>query len=628
MNLTPHGSDNLKRRRTAVMKSAFRKFAVGILSILGITGTFATAAPVIVTSPDGTIKTELTAEGGTLRYRILVDGKQVLAPSALGIQSDDVELGHNVTLGAVKTRDINEKYPSRGTRAEAVNHAKEATVSATAGGQSYEVDVHVGDDGVGVRLRLPAKQDRKVQADRSAWKLEGNPTLWATTLNPCYEDPYITTSLDKLKPNGAYGFPMTAQVGSVYLSLTEAALKDYGDLAVKRAVDGALEGFLHADPQGWTTNDAVTQPWRVTIIARDLTVLVNNTLVQNLNPPPTPELASAKWIVPGRAIWQWMAIGDPKFDDQHQWVDWTKEMGYEYYLVDDGWKKWKNPWESLASVCDYGKSKGVKVWVWVHSNEVKTPAARKAYFDKLVQIGAVGVKIDFPPATNRWWATWYYDTAQDAAERKLMVDFHGATKPTGMERTWPNALTREGIRGHEWQMTRYKRILDPQHDTILPFTRLLAGPGDYTPTVFESKELQGNTWSHELAQAILFTSPFLCTSGHPKDYVANPAKDVLSAVPAVWDETRVLVGSDPGEVVVRARRSGKQWFVAVINGGNASTLDIPCDFLGSGSWKASRLGDVADKGDAWDRQDGTATRTDHLRLELRPKGGFVGWFRQ
>jgi alpha-glucosidase len=210
----------------------------------------------------------------------------------------------------------------------------------------------------------------------------------------------------------------------------------------------------------------------------------------------------------------------------------------------------------------------------------------------------------------------------------LMVDFHGANKPSGMQRTWPNVITREGVRGHEYQITRYHRVPEADHDVILPFTRYLAGPGDYTPTVFTKSELMGNTWTHELAQAVVFTSPFLCYGGHPQSYLENPAHDVLTAIFAVWDETRILAGSEPGKVIAEARRSGKQWFVAVINGGEAITLDIPLDFLGSGSWKATQLHDTKDKPDAWNRQDTEATRNDHIRLEIAARGGFIGWFRE
>jgi len=366
----------------------------------------------------------------------------------------------------------------------------------------------------------------------------------------------------------------------------------------------------------------------VTIIARNLTDLVNTTLIQNLNPPADPSLASADWIIPGRSTWQWMAIGAPKFDDQHEWVDWTKSLGYEYYLVDEVWSNWKDAWSSLESVCSYAKSQGVKVWLWVHSREVRNPEARKAYFRRAADIGVVGVKVDFPQATNHTWSTWYFDTARDAAECKLLIDFHGATKPTGMERTWPNELTREGIRGHEYHITRYRRLLEPQHDTILPFTRYVAGHGDYTPMVFEPKELQGNTWAHEMAQMVVFTSPFLCTGGHPKDYVANPAKDVISALPATWDETLVLPGSEPGKIAGMARRHGDSWFIGVMNGKDSAALDIPLKFLAAGDWKATRLADVPDKADAWDRAEESVNGQSSWHVPLSPRGGFVAWIRK
>jgi alpha-glucosidase len=173
-----------------------------------------------------------------------------------------------------------------------VNRANEATIPATSHGQSYFVDLHVANDGVGVRLRLPAKLGRKVQADRSTWLLEGDPTMWADKLDNAYESPYHQTTLKQMGP-GMFGFPLTARVGDLYVTLTEALIKDYGDITVKVADNGALEGQLYADSQGWTTDNEVVQPWRVTIVARNLTDLVNTTLVQNLNPPANAQLANA-----------------------------------------------------------------------------------------------------------------------------------------------------------------------------------------------------------------------------------------------------------------------------------------------------------------------------------------------
>ncbi len=589
-----------------------------------LAGTESTAAPVIVSSPDGKIQAELKISGGLLRYRIVADGKQVLAPSIIGIRADDVEFGQDVTLGSAHLRKVDEHFRFFGAHAEAVDRASEATVPAHSHSQSYSVDVHVANDGVGVRLRLPAKAGRKVQADRSSWMIEGDPTVWAAKLDAAYESPYHQTTLKQLGTE-SIGFPLTARVGQVYLTLTEALIKDYGDLAATLGESGALQGQLYADPEGWTTDNQVVQPWRVTIVARNLTDLVNTTLVENLNPPASAELAKADWIKPGRSAWQWLSSGDPKESEQHQWIDWTSQLKFEYYLIDDGWVKWSDPWQAVAADVAYAKTKNVKIWIWVHSRSVLDAGARRAYLQKAAAAGVVGVKIDFPPPASRAIANWYFDTAKDAADLHLMVDFHGANKPSGMQRTWPNAVTREGVRGHEYQITRYHRVPEPDHDVILPFTRYLAGPGDYTPTVFTTSELMGNTWAHELAQAVIFTSPFLCFGGHPQSYLENPARDVLSAVSPVWDETVVLPGSEPGKVVAEARRSGRQWFIAVINGGKATTLNLPLDFLGAGSWDSTELRDAGDKPDAWNRRDKKAKRTDHIQLAIAARGGFVGW---
>jgi alpha-glucosidase len=268
-------------------------------SLPAFAGQAPAAKPMTISSPDGKVKAELSVPDGTLKYRVIVDGKQVLAPSRLGIEADDVELGMDVVLGSGKVHKIDEHYKFFGAHAEAINLANEATVPAKSHGVSYFFDIHVANDGVGVRLRLPAKAARKVQADRSAWMLEGDPELWAAKLDNSYESPYHTATLKQLG-TGKFGMPITAHVGDVYLTLTEALIKDYGD------------------PQGWTTDDAVVQPWRVTVVARNLNDLVNTTLVENLNPPVTAQLAKADWIKPGRSTWQWLAIGDPQEQDQHQ----------------------------------------------------------------------------------------------------------------------------------------------------------------------------------------------------------------------------------------------------------------------------------------------------------------------
>ncbi|WP_235074269.1 glycoside hydrolase family 97 protein [Asticcacaulis sp. AC466] len=593
----------------------------GLISLVLMASTVQ-ARQVRVVSPDGKVSAFVNDDGGALTYRVTADGKPVLDSSPIGLRSNGRDLGKAVSIKSFRRGKIDERYAIFGGKAWASNKANTATISLASNGETIEADVHVANDGVAVRLRLPALPGRSVDADLSGWNLAGgNPRLWATEFLPDYENVYAATTLDKLG-NKNYGLPLTAKVNGLWVTLSEAAVVDYGDSSI-HLNDGTLVTSLYADPQGWHTDEAVVQPWRVTIVARDLTGLVNTTLVQNLNPPPSKALAGAKWIRPGRSSWQWLAIGDPLEGDQKQWVDWTHQLGFEYYLIDDGWAKWQQPWQSLTDTVAYARTQGVGIWVWVHSNDVATPAARQALFRRFADIGVVGVKVDFPQGANREWTNWYIDTAKEAAADHLMVDFHGAAKPSGTERTWPNVLTREGVRGHEWHITRYNRKLPSEHDTILPFTRYVVGPGDYTPTVFEPKELQGNSWAHELAQMVIFTSPYLSMGGHPETYLSNPGLDVLKAVPAIWDQTLVLDGSEPGKAVIMARRSGNDWYIAAINNGEARDVTVKLSFLQKGPWQLVELSDSQDKPDAYNRHSKPVTPDQSITLNMRARGGFV-----
>jgi len=191
----------------------------------------------------------------------MAEGQPVLRPSRLGIKADDVELSDQVTFGSPALHPVNEQYRFFGAHATASNCANEATVPAQPHGQAYSVDFHVANDGVGVRLRLPAKTGRKVEADRSAWALPGDPVMWADVLNASYESRYHTSSLHQLAAV-PLGLPVIAHLASgLHVTLTEGAVHDYGDLAVQPASGNILQGQLYADLQGWTTDSPVVQPW-------------------------------------------------------------------------------------------------------------------------------------------------------------------------------------------------------------------------------------------------------------------------------------------------------------------------------------------------------------------------------
>jgi alpha-glucosidase len=587
------------------------------------------SAEVTVKSPDGKVVITVTDESG-LSYSAFLDGREVVNKSRFGIFADGVDLGADARLGKTDSRKIRESYSMFGGHSEALNNCRETTIAVRSGSEAYELDVRAYNDGVALRARLAAKRGRNINGESTEWKLAGNPMAWLQTDPVNYEGIFQNSSVNDISDGKKIPLPITFSLSDGgYALVTEANLVNYTDLDLQAATNHSLRAYFHApsNRNGWTTDDAVVQPWRVTLLARDLNALVNSDLIRNLCPSPSQEMTKAKWIQSGRSSWQWWSSGGPVYSEQHQWVDWTKDLGFEYYLVDEGWRSWKaegkDNWECLREVCDYAKSRGVKIWLWVNSNELPDAARRTNILDHAVAVGAVGVKIDFQPEANVRWVNWYDETLRDAAARKLMVDFHGANKPVGRERTWPNELTRESIRGHEYHILRYRRTLPPEHDCILPFTRFVIGAGDYTPTVFNPKELRGYTWARELAQAIVFTSPFLCYADHPTNYLNNAALDVMKAIPSVWDETIVLPGSDIGKCVAFARRNGKIWFIGVMNGPEATTLDLPLIFLGRGSFKMIQLGDAPDRDDAWQREEKTVKKSDRVQLSLRPGGGRV-----
>jgi alpha-glucosidase len=202
-----------------------------------------------------------------------------------------------------------------------------------------------------------------------------------------------------------------------------------------------------------------------------------------------------------------------------------------------------------------------------------------------------------------------------------MVNFHGANKPTGETRTWPNELTREGVYGLEHRSLQAWA----RHNATLPFTRYLAGPGDYTPVVFGERRRE-TSWAHQVASAAVFTSPLLVYGGHPQSLLDSPAVEMIRSIPSVWEDTIVLTPSEIGEVAVLARRSGSTWFLAILNGAEGRTLHIHPSFLPSGKHDTLVVRDVPEDPAALTVERGTASRADTLAILLRPGGGFIARF--
>ena len=488
-------------------------------------------------------------------------------------------------------------------------------------------------DGYAVRYRLPTCKGR-VAYEQTQWRLPGEATVWYQPECPEYERPYVEMSVGKIPVGTRINMPITAKLpDGTYRLLTEANVVDFTDSTVEYRGEGRFEIRYPANRSGFDRAGVPQTPWRVTLVAKDLQTLATSDIVRRLCPAPSAAVAArcAEFVRPGRCVWQWLPDGSPKYADQKAWYDRTKALGFEYYLIDDGWRDWRDgdldQWACLKKWIDYGKSIGVGTFMWVHSKEMLSSATRRPYLENVKAAGAVGIKIDFMPPASCDIMRWYEETLADTLDFGLMTDFHGAVKPSGREKTWPHEVAREALRGHEWHITRYKRALPPEHDCILPFNRLVQGHADYTPMVFEEKELQGYTWARELAQGIIFAAPFLCLGDYPQNYLENPAVELIKALPVVYDETRILSGSEIGKCIVVAKRKGKDWFVAAENGASERTLSIRLDFLGSSQGELIGFADVPDRLNGYSVVRRIVKGTDTLDLMLRPCGGYVAWIR-
>jgi alpha-glucosidase len=603
-----------------------------------------------LTSPDGHVAATAAIDArGRVTYAVERDGVAVILASPIGVIVDGVDLGAGVTADSnPETYRVDETYPWRGVKSEAVNRCNGLRIGLThkRSGTAWTLDVRAYDDGVAYRCVVSGSGTHRVTGEAAAWRLPEGSRIWFQDQTRNYEGYYAAYVIRPPLPARpeSIGMPVTVELPTGgFACLSEADTMHYSGMSLTLGEDGALQSAFQDDPDGWTMDGAFATPWRIVIAAADLNGLVNSDIVHDVCPPPDPKLFPAgihtDWIKPGRCLWQWWAYDFPgtKWELQKGFVDKAAALHCQYYLVDEGWENpehgWfgpeNDPWIRMKELCDYARGQGVGIWVWRgwtawperHWPGLETRAKREAFFAKCAEVGVVGTKIDFMDSESHERLAFYHDCLRIAAEHKIMVNFHGANKPAGESRTWPHEMTREGVRGLEHNKWS---ALPPAHYATLPFVRFVVGPGDFTPTTFQKEFQRGTTAAAQLADAVVFTSPILCWADKPDVYLASPAVELIRAMPCVWDETRVLPGSQIGVLAAFARRVGDEWWVGVINGTQQNVqyaLDL--GFLSAGSYAATTVADVPKESDQMSVEHRAVTAGDSFTIVLEQAGGFV-----
>ncbi len=637
-----------------------------------------------VRSPDGKIAITIHTDA-PLGYSITVDGKPVLLRSRLGLElTDKLGLGENPVLEGEerKSSDVHWENPF-GKNRDVRDHYNELCLTLKESDRTFGVATRAYDDGVAFRLVLPGQPGMDsfvVTRDVTEFTFADDHPVWAGWNNAegpnrpeggfvgSQEWRYLPSKLSALNPNFKHGLPFLVQTPAAYVAITESDLLDWSAMwlvpkaGAKFTLETQLAPPIPARP--WpsrrpsATNAAAVStapapvgevqkglveaktphhsPWRTFIIGRQPCDLIQSDLVLNLATPS--KLADISWIKPGMSSWGtwWPNMGKNDLPTLKQFIELAADMGWPYQLSEIGDKS------IVPELVAFGKERGVRIWLWFHFNDFIDSAVYKRDFPMYAKWGIAGLKIDFIDRDDQWVVNWYEDIARTAAENHLLIDFHGAYKPTGLERTWPNQITREGIQGNEYNKWSAKET--PEHRATLPFTRALAGPGDYTPGGFANRQpsqfrngaqptqTQG-TRASELAMFILIQSPFTVACDSPADYKDQDGKyscgmDFLKGLPTVWDETRGLAG-EVGEYVVEARRHGKNWYLAAITDRNARELPVPLSFLGSGDWDLNLWEDAPDSdrnAEHLVKTQRTVHTADTLQMKLAPSGGTVAIF--
>lgn len=661
----------MKRKSLLILETARRWFALvaAVAAIFIVANGFAAAGEVdrhSVFSPNKRVKVNfyLTADGAP-RYSLELDGKPVLLESKLGLVRADADFTGNLKLlSAAKIEPVADRYEILTAKRRLNNYLANRAVFRlqNARGQRFDVIFQVSDDGAAFRYFFPETNSKiyrlndevssfRFASDAKAWlqPMTKARTGWKET-QPSYEE-YYQKEIPVGTPStlgAGWVFPALFRSGETWVLLSETGVaRNYCAARLSHNSSGgeykigfpdALENFQNGavNPESklpWLT------PWRV-IVVGSLKTIAESTLGVDLA-DKAAFAADGSQFEPGKSAWSWVLLGDGQttFDTQKRFIDYAAAMRWRYCLIDALWDT-QIGYTKIKELVDYARTKNVKILLWYNSagdwnsspqtprNLLLTRAGRLREFERIKAIGVAGLKVDFFGGDGQSFMNYYQDILEDAAKYGFVMNFHGATLPRGWQRTFPNLMTMEAVRGFEF-VTFEQANADQEaaHSAMLPFTRNVFDPMDFTPVALDrvNDRVQRRTTSaFELALAVLFTSGIQHYAETPEGMAKAPiyVQEFLKNVPSVWDDTKFLDGY-PGKFAVLARQGANCWYVAGING-EAAERKITINLSELQTRGNGRLIIDGDAGNLSFREQKIDFAKDKkLDITVRPNGGFV-----
>lgn len=623
---------------------------------------------VSLASPGGRILFHLVNDDGGLVYSIRFQQKEVVSRGRMGFAfMREPALGTGLSIVKKETFAVrNAWYPvvriKRARMDDSYNALHLSLKEDTGLRRSMELEVRAYDDGIAFRYKLPAAAvigDRVITRELTGFPFPVEAKAWVARYGgyaTSQESEFKPVMLRDLTRQTVAGLPMLIQVDtSLFAAVTEAAIDHYPGayigsdslqdgrvmLTTRLAplpgepVDGAKARF----------DDSLYTPWRVIMLAETPGRLIESGIIENLNLPCV--IKDPSWIKPGISAWDHWWSGEVKMDMPtiRQYIDLAAAQGWPYMLIDWQWYGPFNdpradvtktaPQLDMPALLAYAASKHVRLWLWLYSTDVNRNNNYEKAFALYEKWGIAGIKIDFMDRDDQEMVDWYHRIIRAAAAHHLMVDFHGAYKPDGISRTYPNMITREGVMGEEY--SKFSNRITPEHNVTLPFTRMLAGPMDYTPggflNVTPEEFRQGvptqvkNTRTAELAKFLIYESPYTVYCDAPQHILGQPGADFLRVVKTVWDDTKVPAGY-PGKYIVVARCSGSRWYIGAMTNEEEREITLNLDFLPKGEYQLVSWEDAVDAGmhpQNLVKRKRKLSTSSSLRFNMAKGGGFVGY---
>lgn len=561
----------------------------------------------------------VNVETGTkTTYSVSFNGKMILAPSPISMTfSNGIVIGRNMKVSKVERFSENNvlKPVVHQKSNQIVDHYNEMVLKA----DNYQLHFRVYDDGLAYRFHTDFTDSLNVLNEEVTYCFpEDYNTLFPEerTMLSAQQPLFKPMKLSEIGTDKFCSTPILIKLDdNARIFISESDLESYPGMFLRKQGKNELAGkFAAVSLEDYRTDDRQifptkradyiasvngtrNYPWRAMIVSENDANLMTNQLIYKLAPESKGDFS---WVRPGKIAWDWynaLILTGVDFkcginnETYKYYIDFASRYGIEYVVIDDGWSEaWDVtktiPEINMEELVAYGKKKNVDLILWVSWAPFREKMDEA--FDKFSEWGIKGIKMDFMNRDDQEMVDFYYEVARKAVEHKMLVDFHGAYKPTGWLRTFPNVLTSEGVAGlenHKWGS-----FVTPKHNVTLPFTRMVAGPMDYTPgAMINFHEKDHKIWfdlpasigtrCHQLGMYVVYESPLQMLADSPSNYYREPVcMEFLSQVPVVWDETRVLKAS-VGEYVVVARRNGNTWYIGGMAGEKGQKFEIELDFI-------------------------------------------------